>query len=99
MCPSLQSSVRLFHDVGKFFAAALSLLAGAAAAQPRPLCIHVESGDAGLDGVRLTTTGHLVVTTDVNGNAAFYEPGLMGKEVFFTVTRPGYAHAKDFFGY
>src|SRR6266699_1854787 len=70
-----------------------------AAAQPRPLCIHVESQDAGVSGARLETTGRIVLNTDVNGNAAFYEPGLMGGDVFFTVTHPAFAHPKDGFGY
>ena len=66
------------------------VLPAVAFAQPRPVCIRVEARDAGtpISGARLTTTGRLVVTTDVNGNAAFYEPGLMDQSVFFTPTHP-----------
>ena len=36
--------------------------------------------------------------TDSNGLIAFYEPGLMGRKVFFAVASPGYEFAPDGFG-
>ena len=45
--------------------------------------------------VRLTTPQQIVLTTDRDGVAEFWEPGLMGREVFFTPTREGWQHAAD----
>lgn len=63
--------------------------------------IHVidESSGRGVPLVSLTTTNHLNHITDSAGWVAFQEPGLMGREVFFQVSSPGYAVAKDGFGY
>jgi hypothetical protein len=49
-------------------------------------------------GARLETVGKVVLQSDNNGVVAFYEPGLMGQEVWFHVSRPGYEAAADFFG-
>lgn len=77
------------------------LACASALAQPRPFCIHVQVRDAGtsVSGVALETVNNLIITTDVNGNAAFYEPGLMGKDVFFSVRHGAFAFPKDGFGY
>jgi hypothetical protein len=45
--------------------------------------------------VRLTTPQQIVLETDRNGVAAFWEPGLMGRDVFFTPSREGWQHAAD----
>jgi len=45
--------------------------------------------------VRLTTPQQIVLSTDRDGVADFWEPGLMGREVFFTPTREGWQHAAD----
>ncbi|TAH36946.1 MAG: hypothetical protein EYC70_08155 [Planctomycetota bacterium] len=37
--------------------------------------------------------------TDSAGAVAFYEPGLMGKELFFHVSSHGYEYPADYFGY
>ena len=70
-------------------------------AQPRFFGIHVQSKDAGtpISNVRLETTNHLVYRSDVNGNVAFYEPGLMGQRVFFDVQHPAWQFPADGFGY
>ena len=43
-----------------------------------------------IGGVSLTTTNGIVLMTDTQGVAAFYEPGLMGRDVWFTIDRAGY---------
>ena len=45
--------------------------------------------------VHLTTPQQIVLTTDRDGIADFWEPGLMGRDVFFTPTREGWQHAAD----
>jgi hypothetical protein len=52
-----------------------------------------------LPGAELTTTHHVVHVSDRNGNVAFYEPGLMGKTVFFSVALAGYQLDADAFGF
>ena len=53
----------------------------------------------GVPLVELTTTNHLRYYTDSNGLVAFYEPGLMGRDVFFHVKSHGYEYPKDNFNY
>jgi len=47
---------------------------------------------------RLETTNHIALTSDTNGAVAFYEPGLMDSDVYFSATHPGYEIAADAFG-
>ena len=51
-----------------------------------------------IPGVQLKTVSRLVYTTDDNGVAAFYEPGVMGREVWFMPVRAGYTVAADWLG-
>ena len=69
-------------------------------AQPDHFVVRVQDKDTGepLGCVRLTTTGDIVYTSDDNGVAAIYEPGLMGQSVFFTPEREGYFYPADFLG-
>jgi hypothetical protein len=62
--------------------------------------ITVKAADSGspLPGVTLTTTNKIALTTDVNGVVAFYEPGMMGLDVWFGATHPGYEVPADAFG-
>lgn len=62
--------------------------------------ITVKSAGDGtlLRGAHLRTVNEIDLVTDDNGVIAFYEPGLMGQEVWFTVSHPGYQAAADFFG-
>jgi hypothetical protein len=53
----------------------------------------------GVPLVELETVNGLRFVTDNAGRVAFHEPGLMGREVFFTVRSHGYEHAKDGFGF
>jgi hypothetical protein len=58
--------------------------------------IHVvDAAGRGVPCVRLTTPQQIVLVTDRDGVAEFWEPGLMGREVFFTPTREGWQHAAD----
>ena len=49
-------------------------------------------------GVQLKTVSRLVYTTDDNGVAAFYEPGAMDRDVWFTPVREGYTIGADGLG-
>lgn len=53
---------------------------------------------APIAGARLTTTNQVVYLTDNLGQVAFYEPGLMGEQVYFSVQRAGYELAADGLG-
>jgi hypothetical protein len=52
----------------------------------------------GVPLVELETVNGLKFITDNAGRVAFHEPGLLGREVFFTVRSHGYAVPKDGFG-
>ena len=53
----------------------------------------------GVPLVELRTVNDIVLYTDSGGWAAFQEPGLMGREVYFAISSPGYEYQKDGFGY
>jgi hypothetical protein len=53
----------------------------------------------GVPLVQLETVNGLSFVTDNAGRIAFHEPGLMGREVFFTVRSHGYEAKKDGFGF
>jgi hypothetical protein len=53
----------------------------------------------GVPLVELETVHHLRFVTDNAGRVAFHEPGLMGREVFFTVRSHGYEMKHDGFGF
>jgi hypothetical protein len=59
----------------------------------------VDETGAAAPCVRLETVHHIALVTDVNGRAAFYEPGLMATDVFFTVSGGGVEHVADGFGF
>jgi len=54
--------------------------------------------DRGVPLVELRTTNNARYYTDSNGIVAYYEPGLMDREVFFHVESHGYEFPKDGFG-
>ena len=62
--------------------------------------IHVvdSSTKRGVPMVELTTVSKSRYVTDSAGWVAFYEPGLMNREVFFEVSSQGYTYPKDGFG-
>lgn len=62
------------------------------------ITVRDAASKAALPGALVETTNHVVFRADKHGVVAFYEPGLMGKDVYFRVTRPGYEQAKDGFG-
>ena len=49
--------------------------------------------------VQLRTVNDIVFYTDSGGWVAFHEPGLMDREVYFSISSPGYEYPKDGFGY
>ncbi|MBC8874796.1 MAG: hypothetical protein H8E44_35700 [Planctomycetes bacterium] len=53
----------------------------------------------GVPLVELRTVNSIRYFTDSNGVVAFYEPGLMGQNIFFEITSHGYEFVKDGFGY
>jgi hypothetical protein len=53
----------------------------------------------GVPLAELETVNGLRFVTDNAGRVAFYEPGLMGRPVFFTVKSHGYEMPKDGFGF
>jgi len=63
--------------------------------------IHVidETTGRGVPLVTLKTTNNITLITDSAGWIAFNEPGLMNRVVYFSVEGPGYALAKDGFGF
>jgi len=54
---------------------------------------------APLGGAVLRTVNHIALASDEHGVIAFYEPGLMGQEVYFEPSYPGYERAADNFGF
>jgi hypothetical protein len=63
--------------------------------------IHVVDAATGrgVPLVELVTVNHVRFVTDNAGRIAFNEPGLMGREVFFTVRSHGYEMKSDGFGF
>jgi hypothetical protein len=57
-----------------------------------------EQTGRGVPLVELRTTNHIRCYTDSNGIVAFYEPGLMDRDVFFFVKSHGYEFPTDGFG-
>jgi len=53
----------------------------------------------GIPLVELETVNSLLLVTDNTGRVAFHEPGLMNREIFFTVRSHGYEMPKDGFGF
>src|SRR5689334_4641362 len=81
---------------------ALALLcAPVLAAETKYFKIQVvdDQTNRGVPLVELTTTADVSYFTDSNGVVAFYDPAVMGREVFFHVKSHGYEFAKDGFGY
>jgi hypothetical protein len=84
------------------------LAAGVTSAQPPPTeldtdyfgirIVDRETG-RGVPLIELETTFRSRYVSDSAGWIAFYEPGLMGQEFWFSVSGDGYAHPADGFGY
>ena len=58
-----------------------------------------EQTGRGVPLVELRTVNNICHYTDSGGVVAFYEPGLMNRDVFFQVSSHGYEFAADGFGY
>ena len=74
-----------------------------AASQASSSCFAIRVVDKetgrGVPLVELRTTNDVRYYTDSHGIVAFYEPGLMDRNVFFHVESHGYEFPKDGFGY
>lgn len=79
----------------------LALPAGITTAAERPFGIRIVDADngRGVPLMELRTVNDIRCVTDNAGWAAFHEPGLMNREVFFYLSGPGYAAEKDGFGF
>jgi hypothetical protein len=58
-----------------------------------------EKTGRGVPLVELRMVNDIVQHTDSGGWAAFQEPGLMEREIYFAISAPGYEYPKDGFGY
>src|SRR5437867_11670378 len=78
-----------------------ALLAGQPTPAAKPFAIRVIDADTGrgVPLVELRTVNNIRLWTDSNGIAGFDEPGLMDKDVFFTVKSHGYEFPPDGFGF
>lgn len=72
-----------------------------ALAQEQPFAITVVDAASGapVPCVELRTTHKLRLRSDVNGRIAFYEPGLLGLDVWFETVGPPWELPGDFFGF
>ena len=57
-----------------------------------------EQTGRGVPMVELKTSSELCYYTDSNGYIAFYEPGLMNRKVWFSISSHGYEYPEDGFG-
>src|SRR5438270_13765794 len=81
----------------------LNIVAVAAAEPPRAdkyfkITVVDRQTGRGVPLVELRTVHSVRYCTDSNGVVAFYEPSLMGEEVFFFISSHGYEFPKDGFG-
>jgi len=79
--------------------AGLGLLAITAPADVFTIRAVDEQTGRGVPLVELRTTGEIRYVTDSGGCVAFDEPGLLGRQVWFHVSSPGYEARQDGFGY
>lgn len=81
------------------FASVFAFEASAAAAGPwAEIRVSDAATGRGVPLVELETVNGLRFVTDNAGRVAFHEPGLMDREVFFSVRSHGYEVSKDGFG-
>jgi hypothetical protein len=76
-----------------------ALPAGAPAGPWAEIRVTDAATGRGVPLAELETVNGLRFVTDNAGRVAFYEPGLMDREVFFTVRSHGYQAKKDGFGF
>ena len=81
--------------------ALLLALVAPAQAQERPFAITALDAETGepVPCVDLRTVNKLALRTDQNGVAAFYEPGLMGRDVWFETAGPPWELPGDWLGF
>ena len=83
----------------RFFAAFFLLSSFAVADGWFGIRVIDEASGEGVPLVELRTVNEVNFVTDNAGWIAVQEPGLMGREVFFHVSSPGYEMGKDGFGF
>ena len=73
----------------------------ARAGDPKYFEIRVVDGQTGrgVPLVELLTVNHLRFVTDSAGRVAFFEPGMMNRDVYFYISSHGYEFPSDGFGY
>lgn len=83
------------------FLAACHFPVGADDLRARPFALQVvdEATGRGVPLVEVETVNSIRYVTDSAGYVAFEEPGMMGRDVFFSVKSHGYELPKDGFGY
>ena len=86
-----------------FCSLVIALLAWAGGVRAEPgeyFCIQVvdDATGHGVPLVQLETTDRARYYTDSNGYVAFLEPGLMGQEIWFTISSHGYEFPHESFG-
>lgn len=79
--------------------AALLIVSQVAAEDYFQIRIVDEATGRGVPLVDVTTVHGIRMWTDSAGIVAFYEPGLMDRDVFFSIKSHGYEFAKDGFGF
>jgi hypothetical protein len=96
----LKSNSRNRPAAARYFLGLLVLLAPGRASPGEYFAITVvdQATGRGVPLVELRTVNNAAWWTDSNGIAAFDEPGLMGREVFFHVRSHGYEYPRDMFG-
>jgi hypothetical protein len=94
------SAKSFFSPGSAIVMAMLGFATAVSAASPGPFVIRVvdEATSRGVPLVELKSVNNAAWWTDSAGIVAFDEPGLMGQEVYFHVSSPGYEYPKDFFG-
>ena len=95
VCPAVR---RVMVRVVALLAVGLFVAMAHAAA---PFAIHIVDSQThrGVPLVQLQTTNGIRLYTDSTGTAAFNEPELMHRTVYFYISSPDYLYAADGFGY
>jgi hypothetical protein len=82
-------------------AASLAGVTGTAAGESRAGAQHFgvrvvdDRSGRGVPLVELRTVNQVALVTDSQGWVAFHEPGLMDRDVFFSISAPGYEYPRD----
>lgn len=89
----------ILADLALVIAVSLTSTEPARAADYAEIRVLDSASGRGIPLVELETVNHLRFITDNAGRVAFHEPGLMGREIFFTIRSHGYEMKQDGFGF